>query len=323
MSDCHDLFISFHDHIYLSQDEKNQLRKSRNALRQKIRKHFTETLGFKEPLFYGQGSYSMNTTIVPINGEFDIDDGVYLEHLKDKDEDDWNSPSKVHQWIVDAVDGHTDTPPEDKLTCVRVIYKNEYHIDFPIYVKRKDEHPKLAHRSKGWIDSDPKLLTEWFNGEVSDKGNQLKRIVRYLKAWKDKKEGEVKMPSGMFLTILAANDFEANERDDIALVETAKRIYDTLNDDYKLVRPVFPGEDLFEDWSVTRRDNFLNKLNDLIQKGNAAVAHSKKSESSEKWIKVFGDRFPEYDGDDTDSEQNSVVIKSSIPPILGNHGRSA
>lgn len=66
MSDCHDLFINFHDEIYLPPDQKAQLRTSRNALRKKIRKYFTETLGFKEPLFYGQGSYSMNLSLIHI-----------------------------------------------------------------------------------------------------------------------------------------------------------------------------------------------------------------------------------------------------------------
>ncbi|WP_045517056.1 Mov34/MPN/PAD-1 family protein [Neobacillus niacini] len=34
-------------------------------------------------------------------------------------------------------------------------------------------------------DSDPKALTNWFNDEVALKGDQLKRIVRYFKAWKE------------------------------------------------------------------------------------------------------------------------------------------
>ncbi|SFM54264.1 hypothetical protein SAMN03159341_1463 [Paenibacillus sp. 1_12] len=178
-----------------------------------------EELGLAEPKFYGQGFYMMNTTVTPIDGEYEIDDGIYLEHLKDTDEKDWATPVTVHNWIVKAMKEHTTTDPVDKNTCVRVIYKANYHVDLPIYVKKTDAHPKLAHKTKGWIDSYPKELTKWFNDEVKEKGNQLKRLVRFLKAWKDNKEGVVKLPSGMFLTILAANHFVAYypDEDDAAL----------------------------------------------------------------------------------------------------------
>lgn len=97
MSNCHDLFIKFHDdEIYLKSDKKESLRTSRNALRDKIKKYFSEELDVKKPKFYGQGSYMMNTTVTPIDGEYDIDDGIYLEHLKDTDEGDWPTPSTVH-----------------------------------------------------------------------------------------------------------------------------------------------------------------------------------------------------------------------------------
>ncbi len=55
-------------------------------MRDKIKKYFSEELDVKKPKFYGQGSYMMNTTVTPIDGEYDIDDGIYLEHLKDTDE---------------------------------------------------------------------------------------------------------------------------------------------------------------------------------------------------------------------------------------------
>ncbi|MDQ0897500.1 CBASS cGAMP synthase [Paenibacillus sp. V4I7] len=325
MSNCHDLFTNFHNEIYLDSTQKESLRTSRNEIRKKIKKYFKEELGLAEPKFYGQGSYMMNTTVTPIDGEYDVDDGIYLEHLKDMEEKDWATPATVHSWIVKATKGHTSTDPVDKNTCVRVIFKAKYHVDLPIYVKKTDEHPKLAHKSKGWIDSDPKELTKWFNDEVKEKGNQLKRLVRYLKAWKDNKEGDTKLPSGMFLTILAANHFVADhpDEDDAALAATAKAIHNALSDSFSLTRPVFPSEELMSDWSDTRRDNFLNKLANLVKKAEEALEESDKTKASKKWIDVFGDRFPEHETTEAaKSETNSVVI-ASAPPVLGNHGRSA
>lgn len=321
MSNCHDLFTEFHEKIYLTAEKKKSLRTSRNAIRDKIKKYFKDELGLTEPKFYGQGSYMMNTTVVPIDGEFDIDDGVYLEHLKNEDEEDWATPSTVHNWILKAVEGHTSTPPVNKNTCVRVIYKNNYHVDLPIYVMSGD-HPKLAHKSKGWIDSDPKALTKWFIDEVAVKGDQLKRVVRYFKAWKDFKDGDTKLPSGMVLSILAANHYASGylNDDDSAFVETARAIHKELNESFSLVRPVFPSEELISDWSETKKNNFLSKLENLIKKGDKAIAETDKTKASEKWIEALGDRFPEYQA--PKSELNTV-FKSTAPAVLGNHGRSA
>ncbi|MFF0830671.1 cyclic GMP-AMP synthase DncV-like nucleotidyltransferase [Brevibacillus sp. NPDC003359] len=325
MSNCHDLFTTFHNEIYLDSSKKESLRTSRNAIRNKIKKYFKDDLKVKEPKFYGQGSYMMNTTVTPIDGEYDIDDGLYLEHLTDVAEEEWPKTATVHRWVVDAVTGHTDTPPVDKNTCVRVIYKAEYHVDIPIYVKKKDEHPKLAHKTEGWIDSDPKELTKWFNDEVAAKGDQLKRAVRYFKAWKDKKEGETKLPSGMILTILAANYFVSDHpnNDDEAFIATAKAIHDSLSESFSLTRPVFPSEELISDWSETKQNNFLTKLENLVKKGGEALEEQDKTKASKKWSTLFGDRFPEYTPpEETETEKNSV-FKSSAPAVLGNHGRSA
>ncbi|MNP28667.1 Cyclic AMP-GMP synthase [compost metagenome] len=209
----------------------------------------------------------------------------------------------------------------DKNTCVRVIYKNNYHVDLPVYIMSGD-HPKLAHKSKGWIDSDPKALTKWFNGEVKSKGDQLKRVVRYFKAWKDNKDGDTKLPSGMVLSILAANHFVSDflDNDDNAFVDTARAIHESLNESFSLVRPVFPSEELISDWSETKKNNFLSKLDSLIKKGDQAIAETDKTNASQKWIDIFGDRFPEYEAP---KAELNTAFKSTAPAVLGNHGRSA
>lgn len=327
MAQCNDLFLKFDEEIRLKPDKKQTLRTSRNAIRTKIKNYFKDTLKVSQPSFWGQGSYMMNTTIKPIDGEFDIDDGIYLIHLADKEEEDWPAASTVHNWVLKAVDGHTTTPPVNKNTCVRVIYKSDYHIDFPIYIKGSDsEHPKLAHKTQGWIDSDPKALTNWFNGEVSNKGDQLKRIVRYFKAWKDYKKGDDKFPSGMVFTILAANHYVEGyeDDDDSAFIAVAKEIYDGLNNSFSLSRPVFPDEELIADWSETAKNNFLSKLSSLVTNGQKALEKEKKSEASDIWIKVFGDRFPKHT--DTDPENRlskGYALQTSQAAILGNHGRSS
>lgn len=327
MAECNDLFLKFNDEIKLTSTKKGVLRTSRNAVRKDIKDYFEKTLLVTKPKFWGQGSYMMNTIIKPIEGEYDIDDGIYLEHLVDREEEDWPATSTVHNWIVKAVKDRTSTPPQDKNTCVRVIYKDDYHIDIPIYIKgREAEHPKLAHKSKGWVDSDPKELTNWFRDEVKEKSDQLKRIVRYFKAWKDYKANGDTFPSGMIFTILAANNYIEGyeEDDDSAFVAIAKEIYDSLDDNFSLKRPVFPNEELLGDWSETAQNNFLSKLSSLIQNGQKALEKEDKEEASKIWIKVFGERFPKYTSlKEENRMEKGYALQTSEPSVLGNYGRSS
>ena len=111
--------------ISLSQSQKDKLRTSRNSLGDKIKAHFEEK-GRKQPIFRQQGSFDMETIINPIDGEYDLDYGVYLQGYSDK-ENNWPAPDTVHNWIVEAVESHTQTPPINKKACVRVVFKRQYH----------------------------------------------------------------------------------------------------------------------------------------------------------------------------------------------------
>jgi hypothetical protein len=324
MADCQDLFTSFNSEVSLKTEKKEYLRTSRNAIRDKIKKYFKDSKEVKVPKFHGQGSYMLNTMTNLLDGEFDIDDGVYLQHL-DTDETKWPIPATMHGWIVAAVENHTTTSPVDKSTCVRVIYKNDYHVDLPIYVM-KDDKPYLAHKSKGWSPSDPKAFIEWFNTKVNNKGEQLKRLVKYFKAWADyqNQNSSIKMPSGMIFTVLASEHFlGSNYRDDEVLVGTARNILDELERNFSVITPVVPSDDLLDGWSDSRKENFINKLKNLCDDGSKALAldDDEKEEASLIWQKLFGARFPKYDPPKKKKEE--LAKATSAPAILGNHGRSA
>lgn len=325
MADCHDLFKKYYNEIGLSSEKKKYLRTSRDAIRDKIRKYFKETKEVKVPKFRGQGSYMIGTMVNPLDGEYDIDDGVYLQHLENDDDANWPAPTTMHGWVVEAVKNHTSTPPVDKNTCVRVIYKNNYHVDLPIY-SIKDNVPYLAHKSEGWSPSDPKAFIEWFRDKVKLKGEQLKRLVMYFKAWADfqNQNSSTRMPCGMVFTVLAAQNFYgSSDRDDEALVGTARNILDNLEDNFSVKTPVTPYDDLLDGWSDTRKNNFLNKLKRLCDKGNEALAldDENKEDASSIWQELLGDRFPKYDPPKVKKED--LAMATSAPAILGNHGRSA
>src|SRR5262245_42655122 len=118
MSNCHELFQDYLEVVRIDSAKKASLRSSRNANRNRICEYFRETLKREVPRFHGQGSYKMFTMINPLDGDYDIDDGVYLQGLG-TDQSKWPKAETVHCWIVNAVDGYTSTPPQDKARCVR------------------------------------------------------------------------------------------------------------------------------------------------------------------------------------------------------------
>lgn len=287
MANCHKFFLNFNDAISLSSQQKSDLRKSRNAIRAKIRKDFKDKHGSFAPKFHGQGSFMMNAIIEPLDGEFDVDDGIYFQ----VDAEPTQSVGTFHCWIYDAVDRHTNQDPIDKNTCVRIVYAQHYHIDLPIYYIVKGQTPRLAHKSKGWIESDPREFINWFNEQADEKG-QFKRIVRYLKAWSDYKKGD--LPSGMIFSILAANNFCSDERDDVALHQTLVNIRDSLRSNFSCYRPTTPtDEDLLEEYSKTKKDYFLDRLSSFVQSAEKALSDdTSPDEACKAWRRHLGkDRF--------------------------------
>src|SRR5690554_7438569 len=118
--------------------------------------------------------------------------------------------------------------------------------------------------------SDPKEVVEWYKVEKA-KNAQLNRLVKYLKGWGDYKRN--KMPSGLAMTILAANNMQPHDRDDIALKNTLIKILETLDTDFECVVPATPGDDLFESFDDTRKNNFLSNLDDFIEDAKKAVGN--------------------------------------------------
>ena len=309
MANLHDSFLEFDsDVIKLSSAKKSELRTSRNAVRIDIEKYFEINRPKHMIHFKGQGSFVVNTTILPISGEYDVDDGVYIFGK----EDDRPEPQTAHNWIYEAVKDRTGQDTIDKNTCVRVQYSKQYHIDLPIYYKTENndnefaidklEIPQLAHKTKGWIPSDPYAFKLWFDKEAKGK-TQLKRLVRYLKAWTDNKRDandKLILPSGLVLTILACNNYSSDERDDVSLNKTLINIQKKIDNrtnffaSYVCYRPtVDTHENLLDKYSSdTTKNNFLDALDSFIKSGSQAIEMKSKKDACAKWQKHLGDRFP-------------------------------
>lgn len=316
-------YNKFDKEIKLNQNRKDSLLTSRRELRKKIRKWFKENKpDLIQPKFGGQGSFEMNTTINPIveydeddNAlrKYDLDDGVYF--IYEKDGDIKQSIDTWHNWVFKATENHTGKDSIKKATCIRVVFSDGHHIDLPIYYKEGNVI-ELAHKSKGWLESDPKEFYEWFNSEKKNK-TRLGAIVRCLKAWKNFRENKntnLKLPSGFELTILATNNYVEADNLDEAFKETVKAIEVELNkyNGFKCIRPTTPkNEDVFKNYSDSRKTNFLNTLKSLVEDCDKASQEKNFKKASEILIdKQFGSRFPK--GEDKDETLKSSILKNSL-----------
>jgi hypothetical protein len=329
-------FKEYHGVVKLSPSKKKELigdgtkKGSRDALRDRIKKSFKDNER-KQPKFYMQGSFSMTTTINPISAEYDLDDGVYLQNIDtSKPMDEWEKPEKVHKWIMDAIDDHTSKDTTDKNLCVRVNYADEKkHIDLPIYVTKDDTY-YLAVRNSGWIESNPKEISDWFVDEVKSKGEQYRRIVRYLKGWKDFRENRnssIKLFGGFQLTVLTSYHFvEDLGSDEESFFKTAQEINNNLwKYRYEIAHPK-NDKNIIEHYIDRRKEIFQDEFKAMFEKAKKAYEENDCVEKSKKWEKVFGDRFPQLSSEDCEKDKNtkeSAAIITGTTNIANTSGRQA
>ena len=271
-------------------------------MRDKIRDYFKENHKDYKPKFYIQGSYKLGTLIKTKDDTCDLDDGVYF---KENSED--VTGTTLQNWVKDAVYGTTDATPTHKKKCIRVDYKAGYNIDIPVFIFDEDteKHPNLAVKNAEFQIDDPKEFIEEYQRVKSD---QMTRMVKYLKSWCDHKRED--MPSGLAMTVLTMNYFQSNDRDDIALKYLLIEIETNLKKHFKCVMPTTPNDDLFENYSETKKRNFLDNLSKFIEDAKKAIDEKNEYQASQLWKKHLGNRFP--DGEDKNEDDNSSSLKSVI-----------
>jgi hypothetical protein len=257
---------------------------SKDGLRKRIRKWFKENHPEYIPLFYIQGSYKMKNGIRTAEDICDLDDGIYFFRAPDV------SASTLKEWVRKAVDGYTETAPENRKKCVRSVFANDYEIDHPVYCKEDGKEYQIAVKGGGFEDSDPKAMVNWFVSK-KDKDGKLVRTIKYLKGWSD--DQSFKMPSGLALTILATyakGKIVLNERDDITIRDILKEIRKQLLFDFKCIVPAVPNDNLLENYA--NKDKFIEALDKFIDDADAAIRATNQHKASKLWRKHLGERFP-------------------------------
>ena len=212
-------FEQFNSDIKID-SEADALRSKRDKLKKDVEDKFPAEctkLGIaikKSDLrFINQGSYKIGTTIVSKNG-LDLDYAVIMP----LDIDEYDDPRAIKKGIKNSLLIHNIRLPVIKEPCVTVAYhsygEETMHIDFPIYA----EHNSRLYLARGkensetysWESADPEGLNDYFLNEFAGK-DQLKRIVRYLKKWKQYKyensTNSHEVPPSVGLTLLACQNY--------------------------------------------------------------------------------------------------------------------
>lgn len=285
-----------------------------------------------DPKFNIQGSWAYKTLNRPCHTppqQSDIDDGVYLPLSIVKEEekphlaidDFFDAVRAVLEPLCDAKGWSLERKPN----CMRVVVSAFAHIDLPLYAipdvqykllkaeaesrgipvmdsinssaatqtwKKLPSDQILLACDRGWIKSDPLAMKDWFELEVSDKGPQLRRIVRYIKAFRDQQWPE-KGPSSILLMAAACPIFEfESKRDDKALLNVVTGIPKAMRDRVKspIDDTVYLTDALSEE-ELTALEVKFEKFATYL---DAAIrAKSEAKASACLWMReMLGDRFP-------------------------------
>jgi hypothetical protein len=309
MADCSEEFFKYNNLISLSPTEYDYLLSAQQAIERKIEKYFNEDNQYPKVEFIGQGSFSMGTIVKPLKGDYDIDVGVYLRGYT-RWKSSWPTPEKASEWLVNALKNHTSTPPRNKRACVRIEYKPvtnnkevAYHVDLPIYceynnlIGSKITKIGIIGENDGWFKSDPVGLTNWFLEKCQESkrdDEQLIRLVKYIKAWKDFKSIGSKFPSGMALTILMAENYRPDERDDVSFKETIRYAFNNHFNVFQsdsIEKPVEPGNNVLERLTQIQLKNFISSFETLVDDAILAVKENDKEKALRLWKLHFDERM--------------------------------
>jgi hypothetical protein len=256
-----------------------------------------------------QGSYKYATLIKPVHAEeaYDVDVGVYFEWGDEQDAQP--TPRQLRDWVQDELlvyermcDDLRSVEDPPKQRCSRALYVRQFHIDTPVY----HLHPqrgvrRLACWSNEWENSDPKLLYKWFRDAVTgDDREQLRRLIRYLKAWAAVSFDDIleSRPSSIFLTALITEEYQRlwlqrllGWADDDALIAIIKAVHSRLIVDPRVFNPVNRREDLNR-LSKDGWDGFVPQLDALLDIARRADDATDEAAAALIWSEAFSFLMP-------------------------------
>lgn len=164
--------------------------------------------------------------------------------------------------------------------------------DLDSWDKLESDKVLMATQS-GWRSSDPRPIKDWVQRVVSIKSEQLRRVMRYVKAWRDHMHWPLNDPKSILLMVAAEKAFymQIEERDDKALFAVINRMLEIVLD--KILLPTDVNEDLAErlDSPHQIRQEVYLKLKTFV--GDFEKAYRSNATDATTLLKLhLGDRIP-------------------------------
>lgn len=272
MYDCSKEFNKFYrTEVVLPETEQSELREKRKLNIKRLRDgllEYNDEKGkdYKISEDRIQGSMAMHTTVQNDKNDYDIDVGIVFES------DNLNGMGHLatRNMVADALKRKTKQFAEDpdvKTSCVRLKYASiGYHVDFAIFKRYKEDSEDkdyiYEHAGAEWSVRHLKALEEWFNGEIKDKSDNLRKVIRLSKMFCKSRESWKNMPSGLIQTVLCDEKLTTDySRLDELFYHTMQAIVNRINGNTEVAAPVDNGRALVtRDVDRQRMNNWKNRL---------------------------------------------------------------
>lgn len=185
----------------------------------------------------------------------------------------------------------------------------------------------LAQRDGNWKKSDPEAVARWFNDRVSELapcGHQMRRVCRYLKAWRDLWWPNDDGPSSVALMIATAQQFESSNphRDDLALERAAKHLAVAVLSPLKEITIDGGQEDFFGKLNEVSRNLVAVRANELAA-GIAfarGMAYHRRQDAVEKLQSLLGMRIPSMfnwvEAEASEADVRTTPASQVLPPLI-------
>lgn len=349
MVDLQNNFEEFHDKIRLDVKDNSLLKRYKDKAIEGLKKEIEADYSFETFL---QGSYSVFTGIKSSkeNIDFDIDVAVAFEIKRE----DYPDPRTPKSWVKSALEKiFPDSDIEWKNPCVTVNFTSNktgknVHVDVAVYAKEIDYVGDSFYLARGrefsgkddrcWEKSDPKKLKEKINSHFKEEDQedraQFRRVIRYLKRWKDMKFKQTYRPTGIGLTINMMDYLDVKKAYDSLTatptfdnLEALKNVVEKMISSFRSTfdkdslewherlearLPVEPYNDTYNKMTSRQMADFKEKLESLYNDLEFAVQTIDEHEATKRLNQHFGEDFEVISEEEVyeQSMRNSVATDS-------------
>lgn len=291
----------YYNEVVLPKEETNNLREKKKLniqrLKDGIEEYNTENkTSYKIAETLEQGSVAMSTVTQNENKDYDIDVAIVF--------DDVNLNGlgyiAVKNMIVDALKRkctNFKTAPEALTNCVRIVYYDNYHIDFAIYKRTKNDDGSYSYEHAGsdWRPRDPRAISNWFKDEIKEHGEKLRQAVRLSKMFCKSRE-IWKMPGGLIQSVLCDEKIQDYEKMDEMFYNTIREVQSRLEEDIEVYNPTDNTQSLLlKQTDKDKMNNLCNRLKDKLGKLDILFNDECTTKQAiEAWYEFFQHDFWTY-----------------------------